>query len=191
MNVFELLLNVVLPVFGIAAVGWFVAGRRALDEASIATIVIEVSAPALVFHGLVSRRFELASLWKIGGGVVFASLVCGLVALLVFRALRHPRRGLYLAAMFPNTGNLGLPLALLAFGELGLQAAVVVFVAISLVHYSLGMMIVSGSANLWRTLRSPLVLGALLGIAHRDGAASSCRSRCSTSRSSSVRRRCR
>ncbi len=164
MNVFELLLNIVLPVFGIAGVGYYLAGRRVIDEASIATIVIEVSAPALVFHGLVSRRFELASLWEIGGGVVFASLVCGLAALIVFRALRYPRRGLYLAAMFPNTGNLGLPLALLAFGEAGLQAALVVFVAISLTHYSLGMMIVSGSAQIWRPFRTPLVIGALLGI---------------------------
>lgn len=164
MTILETLYQVVLPIFGVAAVGWYFAGRHTVDERGLAAIVIQLSAPALVFHGLVARPVPPENLLRIGGGVMFSSLVCGAVALVCYRALRIEKRGLYLAAMFPNTGNLGLPLALLAFGEAGHAVAVVVFVAISLLHYSLGVMIVAGTRNPARVLRSPLVLGALLGI---------------------------
>jgi predicted permease len=100
----------------------------------------------------------------VGGGVVFQSLACGAAAWLAFRLLRLRGRGLYLAAMFPNTGNLGLPLALFAFGSEGLAAAVIVYSAISLVQFSLGVMIVSGSPHLGKVLRLPLLHAALAGI---------------------------
>jgi predicted permease len=160
----EIFVQVVLPVFGVAAVGWYFAGRHPVDERGLAAIVIQLSAPALVFHSLVSRPLETGSLLRVGGGVIFGSLVCGLLGWLLFRQRFEGRRGLYLAAMFPNTGNLGLPLALTAFGVAGQTVAVVVFVAISMVHYGLGTMILAGTRNPLPALRSPLVLGALLGL---------------------------
>jgi len=166
------LLHVVAPVFAVAALGWLFARSRDVHLASLTDVVLMLAAPALVFHSLASRSLEAGSLLAVAGGAVAQSLVCGLVAWLVLRHLPCTRRlagsdcrGLYLAAMFPNTGNLGLPLALLAFGPEGLAAAVLVFSAITLVHYSLGVIIISGRANPTHILRQPLVLAALLGAA--------------------------
>jgi hypothetical protein len=100
-----------------------------------------------------------------GGGAVAQILLCGAAAFVAFRSLKVEGRGPYLAAMFPNTGNLGLPLALFAFGPEGLTAGVIVFTAITAVHYSLGLMIVSGSAHPGEGLKMPLLHAAVLGIA--------------------------
>lgn len=159
------LLNVVAPVFGVAFVGWLFAGLRRVDLASLTDLVLYVSAPALVFSSLATQPLAPRSMAAVGGGVVAQALVCGAAAWLTFRLLRLPGRGLYLAAMFPNTGNLGLPLALFAFGRPGLAAAVIVFVSITLVHYTLGLMIVSGSPHPGDALRQPLVHAAVLGVA--------------------------
>jgi hypothetical protein len=159
------LVDVVAPVFGVALVGWVFAGWRRADLSTVADIVLYLAAPALVFSGLVRTTVDAASLAAVGGGAVVQSLVCGATAFVAFRSLKIEGRGLYLATMFPNTGNLGLPLALFAFGQPGLTAAVIVFVAISLVHYSLGVMIASGSAHPGKVLRMPLVHAAALGIA--------------------------
>ena len=159
------LVEVVAPVFGVAFVGWFFAGFKKIELAPLADVVIYLAAPALVFASLLEKRIELSSLLLVGGGAVFQTLVCGAAAWLAFRAFKVGGRGLYLAAMFPNTGNLGLPLALFAFGASGLSVAVIVFVAISLVHYSLGLMIISGKGHPGEALKMPLMHAALLGVA--------------------------
>jgi predicted permease len=158
------LLHVVLPVFGVAAAGWLFAGFRRLDLATLTDVVLYLAAPALVFHSLASRSLTVADMAAVGGGAVVQVLACGAVAWAVFRAMGRPARGLMLAAMFPNTGNLGLPLALFAFGQEGLAAAVIVFTAITVVHYSLGLMVVSGTPHPADALKMPLLHAAVLGI---------------------------
>jgi len=158
------LFSVVLPVFGVAAAGWVFAGFRRVELGTLTDIVLYLAAPALVFHSLASRPLTAAAMAAVGGGAVFQVLVCGAVAWAVFRALRTPARGLMLATMFPNTGNLGLPLALFAFGQDGLAAAVIVFTAVTVVHYSLGVMVVSGSAHPAAALKMPLLHAAVFGI---------------------------
>jgi predicted permease len=159
------LLHVVAPVFGVAAVGWLAAGFRRLDLGTITDVVIYLAAPALVFHSLASRPLDAVSMLAVGGGAIAQILLCGAVAVLAFQVLKVKGRGPYLAAMFPNTGNLGLPLALFAFGPEGLTAGVIVFSAVTAVHYSLGLMIVSGSPHPGEALRMPLLHAAVLGVA--------------------------
>ncbi len=157
-------LNVVAPVFGIALIGWVFAGLRRLDLSSLTDLVLYLTAPALVFSSLVEKSPSAEKLWTIGGGVIFECLASLLAAIVVLGAFGKGGRGLYLAAMIPNTGNLGLPLALFAFGKEGLAIAVIVFVAICLLHYSLGLIVVSGSFRPGHMLRSPLFLAAVLGL---------------------------
>jgi predicted permease len=66
--------------------------------------------------------------------------------------------------MFNNSGNMGLPLAVLAFGEAALPAAVVLFLVENLLHFSLGAWMLDhrAAANLWRM---PVMLAALAGLA--------------------------
>lgn len=158
------LVAVVTPVFGLALVGWLFAGWRKVDLTTLADLTLYLAAPALVFSGLAGRSVDIRSMLVIGSGVVVQSIVCGLVALLAFKAIGVSGRGLYLAVMFPNTGNLGLPLALFAFGPEGLAVAVVVFVSVTLAHYSIGLAVISGSIDPRKMLRMPLFTAALAGI---------------------------
>lgn len=162
---FEQVINVVAPVFAVAFVGYLFAWRKRVDLSGIADIVLYLAAPALVFASLAERELETGRLLRVGGGVAVQIAACGLATLIVFRLAKIRARGLALAAMFPNTGNLGLPLALFAFGEDGLAVGVLVFVAVTLVHYSIGLVLVSGSAHPGRLLETPLLYAAVLGVA--------------------------
>ncbi len=160
------LVQVVLPVFGVAAAGWMAARFLRLELETLTDVVLYLAAPALVFHSLASRTPSLQAIGIIGGGAAAQIAVCGLVAWGTFAALRiRERRGLLLAAMFPNTGNLGLPLALFAFGQDGLAAAVIVFTAVTVLHYSLGLMVVSGRPHPAEAFTAPLFHAAVLGAA--------------------------
>jgi predicted permease len=160
----ETLLVVVAPVFGVAAAGWFFAGFREVDLGGLTDIVLYLAVPALVFHSLATTTLGMGSMLLVGGGVVAQIAACGVACWISHRATGIPGRGLTLTALFPNTGNLGLPLALFAFGQEGLDAAVIVFTAVSIFHYSLGLVIVSGRAGPAAVLRMPVMHAAALGL---------------------------
>jgi len=158
------LLAVVIPVFAIAGAGWVFAGYRKIDISSMTTVIIYLAGPALVFHSLASAPLTMDGLLAMGGGAILQVLVCGGTAWLVYRSVGLTGRGLYLPPMFPNTGNLGLPLALFAFGPTGLAAAIIVFTTVSLLQFTLGILVVSGSPRPTEILRMPLVYAAVLGV---------------------------
>jgi hypothetical protein len=67
--------------------------------------------------------------------------------------------------MFNNSGNLGLPLLVFAFGEQALAAAVVLFIVENTLHFSLGMKIMDSSASLLAISRIPILIATVGGLA--------------------------
>ncbi len=66
--------------------------------------------------------------------------------------------------MFNNTGNVGLPIAVLAFGEIALGAAVVLFAIEMLLHFTFGAYILSKNTNFISIFKSPILIATLLGL---------------------------
>ena len=118
---FSDIVAVMAPVFLIAALGYgWARAELPYNGAFITTFMINVATPCLVFATLLRLRFEAAEL----ATVATASLAClALAAGIAFLVLRLSRLSLriYLPALiFPNSGNMGMPLCLFAFGEAGL-----------------------------------------------------------------------
>jgi predicted permease len=63
-----------------------------------------------------------------------------------------------------NAGNMGIPLALFAFGQTGFQRATLLFVMITFLQYSLGIYILNGRGNWTEIFRLPLIYAALAGL---------------------------
>ena len=66
--------------------------------------------------------------------------------------------------MFNNCGNLGLPLAVLAFGELALAPMVVLFMVSNLIHFSFGAWLLDHRVRLLTVWRVPSVLATFAGL---------------------------
>jgi malate permease and related proteins len=159
------ILQVIVPVFFIVAVG-FAYGRRARpDLATFNRIVLDVLAPALVYTALAGREFQLGdqALLLLGGTTLI--LGSGALGWFVARGSRTQPRTLVPVLMFNNCGNMGLPLALLAFGSQHFGAAVALFSISNLFHFSLGARITSASARTRDLLLSPLMIATALGFA--------------------------
>jgi hypothetical protein len=67
--------------------------------------------------------------------------------------------------MFTNSGNIGLPLAVFAFGEQALPAAVVLFLVENGLHFTLGTYLMDHRAPLHKVLAQPMVAATLIGMA--------------------------
>jgi predicted permease len=86
------------------------------------------------------------------------------VGTLVLKILRIPLRPFLTPVMVPNTGNMGLPVCLLAFGEQGLALAVVVHVVSAVFQFTVGIAITAGTFSLKDFAKVPLIysVGAAL-----------------------------
>lgn len=127
-------------------------------------IALDVLAPVLVYSALAARDFEIQQhLSLLVGGAVLI-LGGGLLAWPLARALRADPRTLVPVVMFNNSGNMGLPLALLAFGPAHFGAAVALFSISNLLHFSADARITSAKARTRDLLLSPLMLATGLGF---------------------------
>ena len=159
------ILGIILPVFTIIALGYFYARRVKPEMSVVNRLSMNVFAPALVFSALASRNFDVVDnrLLILGSiGVVVGS---GLLSLPFAKLLRVDRRTFIPPMMFNNCGNMGLPLAVLAFGEAGFAPMVALFTISNLLHFTLGAWIVDHRAHLRNLLRNPMVWSTLLGFA--------------------------
>jgi predicted permease len=161
---FERIVGIVVPVFGVAAIGYYYARRAKPDLAWLNKVNLDVLAPLLVFTALADKGFDIARAAPLIAGGVLVMLVSGLIAWPVARWQHWDTRGFVPAMMFNNCGNMGLPLALLAFGQAGLAAAVALFVASNLLHFTLGVKLMSPHASLKHLLTTPLSIAMMIGL---------------------------
>ncbi|WP_296356701.1 AEC family transporter [Ramlibacter sp.] len=157
--------QVIVPVFLIVALG-FLYGRRARpDLGAFNRIVLDVLSPLLVYTALAGKDFHLGDYGPLLLGGALLILGSGAIAWAVARGAHTQPRTLVPVVMFTNCGNMGLPLALLAFGQQGFGAAVALFSISNLLHFSLGARITSAHARTRDLLLSPLMLASALGFA--------------------------
>jgi predicted permease len=161
----ERILGIILPVFAVIALGYFWGRRVRPDMATVNRISLNVLAPALIFSALSSKSFDIrgdAALMLGSVGVVLGS---GLLAWPVAKWLREDARTFVPPMMFNNCGNMGLPLAVLAYGEAGFGPMVALFTISNLLHFTLGAWIVDHHAKFGRLLRNPMVWSTVAGFA--------------------------
>lgn len=134
----------------------------------VTVLVTSVTTPALVFHTLITTELDNRLLTELVGATVLALAVCALLCAGVLRLLGLPVRSLLQTAWMPNAGNLGLPLSQLAFGDVGLSAAVVFFAISSFLQHTVGVRLLTGGSGsqAWRT---PVLLAAVAAVTLRLG----------------------
>ncbi|MFC7515723.1 AEC family transporter [Herbaspirillum sp. GCM10030257] len=172
MQVFERILGIILPVFIIIAVGYGYARLRGervrSDMGSVNRVSMDVLCPLLVFTALAAKDFDLVNNSMLIFAGVLISLGSGLVAWPVARMLGYDVRSFVPPMMYNNCGNMGLPLAVLAFGTSGLPAAVALFMACNLIYFSVGIKIIESGRSyhtpFWKFLVSPMMLAMAVGM---------------------------
>ena len=164
MDVMVQILNILVPSMMLALVGfvWFHKGPE-FPVAFVTTLVLNVSMPALLFHTLAGSTVPIAALGTMVMATVLVHLVFVSVAIALLKSARKDWR-LCVTHVVGNTGNLGLPLCFLAFGDAGLAYAMTFFAVQCLLLFSVGEIIISGTVDLQRIVRSPILHSVWLGV---------------------------
>ncbi|MGZ8409239.1 MAG: AEC family transporter, partial [Hyphomicrobium sp.] len=152
---------IVVPVFICVAIGFaWVRLNRRFDVEFVTILITNIGAPCLVFHTLANLDIEPSAFGRMVGAAAAMIAVCTVVSVCVLTALRLPRQAYLSALVFANTGNMGLSLSYLAFGDVGLGLAIGVFAVYSVTMFTLGPALASGAAS-WRTVARVPILYAV------------------------------
>ena len=157
-------LEIVAPVFILAGIGfaWVKLGFE-YRITFVTQLAMTLAIPCLIFVSLMQTQIDPAALTALSLASIAAYLAVSVAMIALVLVLRL-NRGTYTAPLiFGNTGNLGLPLALFAYGDTGLSYAVVVFAIMAIWSFTFGIWLVAGKGALGKVLREPLVWATLLG----------------------------
>lgn len=158
------LIGIVLPVYTIIAIGYLYSRWRQQDMTAANHINMTVLLPALIFHvlsGSQTRLGEYGGLALGALGIIFGS---GVLAWLFAKTARLPYKTFVPPMMFSNAGNIGLPIAVFAFGEQALPAAVVLLVIENGLHFTLGIYLMDHRAAPFKVLTQPTILATIVGL---------------------------
>jgi len=175
MEIFAHIAGIILPVFIIIGLGYGYARWRGAsvyaDTAGVNRVSMDVLLPLLIFTALAAKDFDLAHNGRLILAGLLISIGSGALAWPVARLFGYDVRSFVPPMMYNNCGNMGLPLAVLAFGASGLGAAVALFMACNLVYFSLGIKILERGRNdgvhvsRWKFLSNPMMIAMMIGTA--------------------------
>ena len=162
-------LEIVLPIFAIVLAGWLYTHHHVPDMAAANHLNMNVFLPALLFTVVADPKFQPGAFGPLALAGLAVVLGSGLLALPVARLMGFRALTFAPPMMFNNCGNLGLPLALLAFGDEALAAAIVLFLVSNTLHFSLGTWLLSGRGKPFALLKNPILIVTLAAMAFNLG----------------------
>ncbi|WP_137701044.1 AEC family transporter [Marimonas lutisalis] len=164
MNLVLTVLEIVTPVFALAAIG-FIWARMGIEYRVqfVTRLAMNLATPCLIFTALMKAEVSQQALSSFLLAAVMGHVVMLAVAWAGLKAAGADIRTYLGPFVFGNTGNLGLPLALFAFGGEGLSLAIVFFAVSAIFVFTVGLAVVAGKGGWGRAAREPIVWSAVLG----------------------------
>ncbi len=134
-------LDVTLPVFLVAGIGYAFARLTKLDVVALGRIVFYVFGPALIFRSVYTAELDPTEVARIAGFAVAYHAVLFIVSRLHGRLRRldeDTQSAATLALTLGNHGTYGLPVVYFMFGDRGLALAVVFLVCAIVLQSTFG-----------------------------------------------------
>ncbi len=159
------ILSVVAPLFVCAGIG-YLWGRldKPFDAEMMTGLALQLGVPCLVFSTLTRLEISPAAVAEMAGAFTIALIVFAVLAAGLTRLLDLEPRAFIPALTFRNSGNLGLPVCLFAFGEEGLAYAIGVFTIASLAGLTIGRGIYAGSTAGEALFRNPIFYAIAVSV---------------------------
>jgi len=165
MDIYLKLFEVLFPVFFIVGIGYFLGKKNPkLDTSFITNFAANIGTPAMVFYSITTTgiTFEIfTSYFWYALLAISGFALTGIVFLLVLK--KEIIRELP-PFILPNTGNMGLPICLFAYGSQGLGVAAAISSLVILFHFTLGVFLASRKFNLDLIIKSPPFYAIIISV---------------------------
>ncbi|MFK8041769.1 AEC family transporter [Congregibacter sp.] len=161
---FARIAGILFPIVAIVVAGfWY--GRKHNPEMSVANrLNMDVFVPALILGAMMSKSFDPTRYAGLAAGAALIVLCSGLAARLLAKAVGVDWRTFVPPMMFNNSANIGIPLAVLAWGDSALAAAVILYSVSNVLHFSVGLHMLDRDAQIKTLWRNPTLLAVFAGL---------------------------
>ena len=162
---FAQLFPIIIPIIIIIFVGyiWNKIGNN-LNQTEITNIITWIGAPCLIFNTLIKLESSVFLLKDMIFSAIFMVLSMFLFSYILLKLINFPIRTFINPMSFSNSGNLGMTISLFAYGSLGLELAVIVFMITSILHFTLGISIWSGKWSPRFLIKTPVIYAVFLAL---------------------------
>ncbi|WP_075881584.1 AEC family transporter [Vreelandella massiliensis] len=160
------LFAVMAPVLAGAGLGFtWVRMGHAYPVDFITRLVFNIGTPALVLASLSGAEIDASTFGRTMLATALVIISMAAATFVVAKLLRHDWRVLLAPMMYPNTGNMGLPVVLYAFGSAGFAYGITIMVTVSLFQFTLGTILASRGNPLKALAKTPTVYAIVIAMA--------------------------
>jgi len=131
----------------------------------VTRLVFNIGTPALVLAAVSGADIDLGAFGRTMLATALVVLAMGAATLFMARLLNKNWRVVLAPMMYPNTGNMGLPVVLYAFGGTGFAFGITVMITVTLFQFTLGTVMASRGNPLKTLVRTPTVYAIVIVVA--------------------------
>lgn len=160
----QLILQTVIPVFLIILAGYIIGKHKKINIQSLIDLIVYIAGPALIFSSISRSDINLNDFFTISLAALGIILIMSFLVFIIFKITKSKKIGLSLPMTIGNTGYLGYPVALFAFGVAGLSRAVVYDMINSLFLFSFGIYLIHHKNEIKEVFKIPLIYAVVVGL---------------------------
>ncbi|AJQ97120.1 AEC family transporter [Gynuella sunshinyii] len=158
------ILGIIIPIIFIVLIGFAYGKRHRPDMEAANRINVDVFVPLLIISVFADKGSNMMAFMPLVYAVIAVTLIPGVFAFALARGFGFNWKTFVPPIMFKNSGNMGLPLVLFAYGEQYLPAAVVMFVVSNTLHFTVGAWLINPNARMWDLIKNPMILATITGL---------------------------
>ena len=166
MEIYIKLFEVLFPVFFVVGIGYYLGKKNPkIDTSFITTFAANIGTPGMIIYSITSTNisFDIFKdyFWYYFIAMIFFALI-GVVFLFCLKTKDIIRE--LPPFIMPNTGNMGLPICLFAYGSQGLGVSASISALIILAHFTLGIFLADRKFNINVILKNPPFYAIIISV---------------------------
>ena len=165
MEIYIKIFEVIFPVFFVIGVGYFLGKKNPkIDTNFITNFAGNIGTPAMIFYTVTTTGITLnifVNYFIYALVMISGFAILGLILLFLLKkdlSMELP------PLILPNTGNMGIPICLFAYGTQGLGVASAIASVIILFHFTLGVFLAKRKFSLDVVIKSPPVYAIIISV---------------------------
>ena len=165
MGIYLKLFEVLFPVFFIVSIGYYLGKKNPkLDTSFIANFAANIGSPAMIFYAVTTTGITFDIFTEYFWYSFLAIFGFAITGIIFLKFLNKDVITELPPFILPNTGNMGLPICLFAYGSQGLGIAATISSLVILFHFTLGVFLASKKFDLTLLFKSPPFYAIIISV---------------------------
>ena len=165
MELYLKLIDVIAPVFFVIGIGYYLGKKNPeINTDFITTFAGNVGTPAMIFYTITTTGVTLSVFTEY---FIYSLIVIGgfsIVGIIFLLLLKKDFISELPPLILPNTGNMGIPICLFAYGTAGLGVASAIASVIILLHFTLGVLLAKKSFSFEILIKNMPIYGIIVSV---------------------------